>query len=108
MKKSAVRLSIFSFTLFLSLLYAPIAHAAALGARVLGAPALTALDTVAGFETKLEAFGAQPSSSIFFDVQKPNGAFFTIPAATDEEGSVEGILSDDQTKVSGIYSVALR
>ena len=64
-----------------------------------------ALDTVAHFETALKAEALQAGQVINFSVVKPSGTAFKAEAIADSNGKATAVISDDETKVAGIYKV---
>lgn len=66
---------------------------------------ISALDTVAGFETKIEASDLSANAAVSFEVVKPNGDVSRLNGTTDEDGSVDFIVPDTFTREAGVYSV---
>lgn len=69
---------------------------------------LRALDTVANFETKIEAFDLAPESRIVFRVQNPENTFFEINGETDESGYAAVKVPEFETLKAGTYNVNLK
>lgn len=69
------------------------------------ANSVTALDTVANFETLLKAEGLLPNANISFVVRKPDDSVIQVPATADAYGIAEATLSDSETRIAGVYHV---
>lgn len=69
------------------------------------APSVSALDTVANFETLLRAEGLAAGEKISFIVRKPDNSVVQVPAQADASGFAEATLKDSQTRMAGVYQV---
>ena len=93
-------------TLFLALVIAfqtliPTAFAGFLNVRAYGT------DTVAGYASLLKSSMLSPYKEIVFVVEKPDYSVVRVPAQADPEGIAKADLYGHQTKMAGIYRVAL-
>lgn len=68
--------------------------------------ALSALDTVAGFETVLKASSASPGEPFSFLIRTPGGASESITGAADAFGLVSVTIPGTRTERAGIYAVS--
>ncbi|GEM_PF-5587974 len=66
---------------------------------------ITALDTVAGFETALKLNGFSESQRVTLQVTRPDGSESTKQVAVDLGGSAQVTVSEQETKVAGLYRV---
>ena len=66
-----------------------------------------ATDTVAGYASMLKSSMLSPGKEIVFVVEKPDTSVVTVPAYADPEGIATADLFGHQTKMAGVYKVAL-
>lgn len=66
-----------------------------------------ATDTVAGYASMLKSSMLTPGKEINFVVEKPDYSVVQIPAYADPEGIARADLYGHQTKLAGVYKVAL-
>lgn len=66
-----------------------------------------ATDTVAGYASMLKSSMLSPGKEINFVVEKPDYSVVRIPAYADPEGIARADLYGHQTKLAGVYKVAL-
>lgn len=64
-------------------------------------------DTVAGYASLLKSSMLSPEKDIVFVVEKPDYSVVRVPAQADLEGLARADLYGHQTKLAGIYKVAL-
>lgn len=81
--------------------FAPVAFAGFLNVRAYGT------DTVAGYASMLKSSMLSPGKEIVFVVEKPDYSVVRVPAQADLEGIAIADLYGHQTKVAGVYKVAL-
>lgn len=81
--------------------FAPVALAGFLNVRAYGT------DTVAGYASMLKSSLLSPAKEIIFVVEKPDYSVVRVPAQADLEGIATADLYGHQTKLSGVYKVAL-
>lgn len=68
---------------------------------------ITALDTVVNFETKISAQGFLPGEIVLFKIKKPNNDIAQIRSEADTDGIAEIVFSETETRLAGIYKVAI-
>jgi hypothetical protein len=66
-----------------------------------------ATDTVAGYASMLKSSMLTPGKEINFVVEKPDYSVVQVPAYADPEGIARADLYGHQTKLAGVYKVAL-
>jgi len=81
--------------------FAPVAFAGFLNVRAYGT------DTVAGYASMLKSSLLSPEKEIVFVVEKPDYSVVRVPAQADLEGLAKTDLYGHQTKMAGVYKVAL-
>ncbi len=81
--------------------FAPVAFASFLNVRAYGT------DTVAGYASMLKSSLLSPAKDIVFVVEKPDYSVVRVPAQADLEGIAVADLYGHQTKLAGVYKVAL-
>ena len=64
-------------------------------------------DTVAGYASLLKSSLLSPEKEIVFVVEKPDYSVVRVPARADLEGIAKADLYGHQTKLAGVYKVAL-
>lgn len=69
---------------------------------------ISALDTVANFETLVKASGLNPNTKISFAVRKPDESVIQLSAVSDTSGNAEATVLDSETRVAGTYHVIAR
>lgn len=79
----------------------PMALAGFLNVRAYGT------DTVAGYASMLKSSLLSPEKEIVFVVEKPDTSVVRVPARADLEGIAKADLYGHQTKLAGVYKVAL-
>lgn len=84
-----------------SQLFVPTALAGFLNARAY------ATDTVAGYASMLKSSMLSPAKEIVFVVEKPDFSVVRVPAQANLEGIAVADLYGHQTKMAGVYKVAL-
>lgn len=96
MQKRVFNILVFT-ALFLFLVFPEVANAGS---------SLSALDTVAGFETVLKASNLSPGSPFSFSVRAPSAKTESISTVADADGFARVTLSRASTSRSGIYQVS--
>ncbi len=81
--------------------FAPVAFASFLNVRAYGT------DTVAGYASMLKSSMLSPNKDIVFVVEKPDYSVVRVPTVADLEGIAKADLYGHQTKLAGVYKVAL-
>lgn len=66
---------------------------------------ITALDTVAGFETVIEGSLFENSKPVSFFVYRPDGEKLQLDTSTGDEGTAEVLVPDTFTRIAGTYKV---
>ena len=84
-----------------SQIFVPVAFAGFLNVRAYGT------DTVAGYASMLKSSMLSPGKDIVFVVEKPDYSVVRVPAQADLEGIAVADLYGHQTKLAGVYKVAL-
>lgn len=69
---------------------------------------VSALDTVANFETVLQAEGLPAGKEVLFVVYKPDGSVFKIKTLADLEGRATATVPDMETFIAGIYKFEVK
>jgi hypothetical protein len=68
---------------------------------------ISAIDTVAGFETAVKLQGFQMSESIRVRVTKPDLSEILLKTLADQNGSAQIVVSDEHTRMAGEYQVTV-
>lgn len=68
---------------------------------------ISAIDTVAGFETVVKLQGFQSAEALTIRITKPDQAEAAFKTWTHENGSAEVIVFDEHTRAAGVYGVSV-
>lgn len=101
MFKTKLKFIFLSLLLAVQMVASPAAMAAFLNIRAYGT------DTVAGYASLLKSSMLKPGKSVIFVVEKPDYSVVRIPAQADMEGIAKADLYGHQTKLAGVYKVAI-
>ncbi|MBU0706081.1 Ig-like domain-containing protein [Patescibacteria group bacterium] len=100
MLKTKIKSIALAFAITLQVLV-PAAFADFLNVRAYGT------DTVAGYASMLKSSMLSPNKEIIFVVEKPDSSIVRVSAQSDLEGIARADLYGHQTKLAGVYKVAL-